>query len=953
MRKAGKKLIAYGMIGALTITSLFTGDFGKAGETDAKAAAKGAAEVVTGGSITGGSTSDVKIPDNPAPFRDLESAEIIEELGIGWNLGNTMDGHSNYAPGETLWQNVVTTKSLIKSVHDLGYNTIRIPVTWGNMINEDFSIDEEWMSRVEDIVDYCISENIYVMLNIHHDGAYTTGGWLNIGGDDEAFSGVLKKFNGVWKTIAERFKNYDEHMIFESMNEVYESTETGWVDDEKIVNRELARINQLNQSFVDVIRATGSNNAKRWLSVPTKNTQIKTLLEDRFDFKVPSDSINRVMVAAHNYDPWSATSTNEGKKDSYAYQFKGLKEKYVDNGIPVVIGEFGFIGTYQRPYKFEGISFLLKKYGMIGTVWDNGGFSGTGDNYGIIDRKNQAPKEKAITDGMMRGYFYDTSASQLVTAPEVKELTAFNISSQNVTLDAGSITKITVSDRQPADSNDVVLWKSENGEIASVSNGMITARAVGTTTITAFSQSGSLEKTINVTVNPKVLVVASTGITTDYDVYEMEQGGAAFLNGVSVPADNKAYVTYQSSDDAVVTVSTMGKMVALKIGSAVITATTSDGIAKEIPVTVIEPKAPEVFNVRLALNAYYNDNDHNYFATEVATDVITVDKDGTYTLRFDCGKDLSEKAVAAGVTNLNKIGSLYIKDYDVTMGNTKKSPNIPGKIRYNSIKVNDTELTVSETKNFDALKSGVFDTGNPFNVWDGSVVTEGITEDAANWNIIFNTVTEPTVVEVTFTLSGFTGKVTEPTEKPTETPSVEPTITPTTQPTSQPSIVPSSAPTDTPSPSPAAGVKKGDVKKISGAKYTVTSTKSKTVEYKGPVKKTAKKVTVPATVKFKVKGKSVTYKVTGIAQNAFKNCNKLTSVTVGKNVKKIQANAFKGCKKLKTITIKSSVLKSVGKNAFKNVSAKCKIKAPKKKLSAYKKILKKKGQKKTVKIVAA
>ena len=224
MRKTFKKLMTFALSAAMAVT-------GVSGTSFASAATK----TNEGGAVMASSTNEVETPDNPSPYTDLSAGEIISEMGTGWNLGNTLEGHQNYAVGETVWQNAKTTKAFVKYVHDAGFNTIRIPVTWGNMINADYSINEEWMNRVQDVVDYATAENMYVVLNIHHDGTDNNSdykgtygdekyshGWLDITSDDETvWSGVKTKFAGVWKTIAERFKNYDEHLILESMNEVY------------------------------------------------------------------------------------------------------------------------------------------------------------------------------------------------------------------------------------------------------------------------------------------------------------------------------------------------------------------------------------------------------------------------------------------------------------------------------------------------------------------------------------------------------------------------------------------------------------------------------------------------------------------------------------------------------------------------------------------------------------
>ena len=151
MRKSLKKIMTFALSAAMAVT-------GMSGTSFASAATK----TNEGGAVMASSTNEVETPDNPSPYTDLSAGEIISEMGTGWNLGNTLEGHQNYAVGETVWQGAKTTKAFVKYVHDAGFNTIRIPVTWGNMINADYSINEEWMNRVQDVVDYATAENMYV-----------------------------------------------------------------------------------------------------------------------------------------------------------------------------------------------------------------------------------------------------------------------------------------------------------------------------------------------------------------------------------------------------------------------------------------------------------------------------------------------------------------------------------------------------------------------------------------------------------------------------------------------------------------------------------------------------------------------------------------------------------------------------------------------------------------------
>ena len=246
---------------------------------------------------------------NPKAFRVLSKDQVISEMGVGTNLGNTMDGHSGFTPSETAWQGQMTTKKYMKALHDAGYNTVRIPVTWGNMINEDGSIKEVWMSRVQEIVDYCVSQDMYVIINTHHDDVAKDGGWLNVGADD--IDAIEKKFELVWKTIASRFKDYDEHLIFESMNEVscldYDESMKNSAD---AVNYDRPIIMNFNQLFVNAVRSTGSNNTKRWLAAVDHYASTGTST----DFVMPTDYYNtddpRLMFAAHRYSKSTNVSSS-------------------------------------------------------------------------------------------------------------------------------------------------------------------------------------------------------------------------------------------------------------------------------------------------------------------------------------------------------------------------------------------------------------------------------------------------------------------------------------------------------------------------------------------------------------------------------------------------------------------------------------------------------------------
>lgn len=444
-------------------------------------------------------------------FRDLTSEQIIQEMGTGWNLGNTFDAmdFEKNVPGETLWQADVTTQELITAVHDMGFNTLRIPVSWGSMVNDDYSIKEEWIGRVKEVADYAVSQDMYAVINIHHDGANDQGGWLNIREKDvsgnwkiksgESLGKLYKNFEGIWNTIATYFKDYDEHLIFESMNEVGGSggNDSGLLEEVDIIN-------SLNQKFVDTVRATGGNNSMRWLVTPCRYTNIKMVTEEKNQFKMAKDTYkeNRIMVSVHDYDAYSITR--------YGIPFQTLCQKFVQNKIPIFLGEYGFQGRHdeaRRTYFYECVNRFAKDYGIIPVAWDNNGVEGSGELYGLVNRKTYKPFSDSVIYGIMRGYFGEGNPADIYRHPDYKELPElvpannFTLSTSEVKMSPGSMERIlVVTGLETQDNNDVILWKTSDKSVATVYNGRIRAKGTGTAEITAYSQNGAAEQKVKVTV---------------------------------------------------------------------------------------------------------------------------------------------------------------------------------------------------------------------------------------------------------------------------------------------------------------------------------------------------------------------------------------------------------------------------------------------------------------------
>jgi len=604
------------------------------------------------------------------PFRILDVSEMVAEMGAGWNLGNTMDGHTGFTPGETLWQPTQTTQELIDSIHNLGFNTVRIPVTWGTMIDDanGYTINEAWISRVQDIADYCISQDMYVIINIHHDGAEQNG-WLRVGADELA--PVYEKFGATWKNIAEYFKDYDEHLIFESMNEVTgpDATEEGMKKDTQVIM-------EMNQIFVDTVRATGSNNAQRWLSVPGRYTNIDAMTDEEIGFTMPADTVeNRIFASIHYYD-WKFGMVEDMEVTTFGTQeltelqtyFEKMVTKFTSQGIPVILGEYGCINknnSIERAYHVEGLTKICQMDGVVACYWDQGWYDRSQTepdySYTLVDRVTGQTIDKAVTDAIIRGTLLEATTedlSEVVKEPDIIPITQINTMSDTIIIKQGDnlIIDTTVV---PENTNDVVLWKTQNSKIATVYQGNIRGRGVGMTTITAYSQSGTVEKTFQVYILAAEHKAPATEIIIATEEYTLEPEKSLYLNASLLPADTQDNITYQSSNEAVASVSILGKVVAKTAGITNIVMTASSGITKSVKVIVGQTQAANELSV--ALNVYFNDEVSGYFSNETGVP-ITVSKEGQYTLVFDCETDLSAAARTEGVEGLNNLTAIYIKE---------------------------------------------------------------------------------------------------------------------------------------------------------------------------------------------------------------------------------------------------------------------------------------------------
>lgn len=348
-----------------------------------------------------------KNPENPNHKKeaaDISAMELYEKMKIGWNLGNSLDASGTGLGSETAWGNPKSTQAFIDAVKEAGFETLRLPITWsGHFDEKTCEIDEEWLERVDEVINYALNNDMYVIINTHHDG-----GWLKPTTDDE--EKMITQFNTLWTQIAEYFKDYDEHLLFAGMNEFHE----GYGNPTK---EYLALTDKLNQNFVTTVRATGGNNAKRILVVQAYNTNATQALK----MVIPTDTaVNKLMAEIHFYDPWSFAGEGKGdwgqtgvKTDNWGQEdwvydiFGKIKANFVDKNIPVVIGEYGAVNNKEgnddyRRYYVEYVTKAAKENKLLPVWWDNGYDGSSGEAFSLFDRNNIKKLHEDIHEAIMR-----------------------------------------------------------------------------------------------------------------------------------------------------------------------------------------------------------------------------------------------------------------------------------------------------------------------------------------------------------------------------------------------------------------------------------------------------------------------------------------------------------------------------------------------------------------------
>ena len=374
------------------------------------------------------------------------ATEIAPKMYPGWNLGNTLEGggtdnvytNNGGLGAEKAWQGTTTTQEIIDFVAAQGFKSVRIPAAWvmGHIVDgeEGMTIDAAWMARVKEIVDYCINDGLYVVLNDHWDGGWIQG-MFKKDITEPTVQANCEKMKRLWTQIAEAFKDYDEHLLLAGLNEPEAETEA-----------QIKALMTYEQAFIDAVRATGGNNASRTLVVQGPNTSIE-LSSKYVDMSKFVDTASKaLMIEVHYYSPPQFTGVWEGPNGDEPYYFWGsgnhvpsgsyvkynatwgeeayvreqmqmMKEAFVDKDYPVILGEYGAnwrefsnssiqkkhdasIWLFHKTINEEAI-----KRGIIPYVWDinNPNRYGTGGIMCIIDRSKPAVFDQNSLDGIMEG----------------------------------------------------------------------------------------------------------------------------------------------------------------------------------------------------------------------------------------------------------------------------------------------------------------------------------------------------------------------------------------------------------------------------------------------------------------------------------------------------------------------------------------------------------------------
>ncbi|MCL2443093.1 MAG: glycoside hydrolase family 5 protein, partial [Treponema sp.] len=492
----------------------------------------------------GGQDGTPGTPSTPQPFNNITASQLVSNIRVGWNLGNSLDSANLFHKGSNLtveqleigWDDLpIATKALIDAVKTAGFNAIRIPVTWSKAADSNYNIRADWMARITEVVNYAVDNDMYIILNTHHDDMDTSINnevlfqFINAG-----INKSLIAFRKIWEQIADNFKNYNEKLIFEALNEPRTiDSPNEWTGG---TTEERSNLNKHYEVFIDVVRKSGGNNDKRILMINTYAASSSQIALD--GLVLPTDTIaNKLIVSVHDYAPYNfaLNSWNIGEqgtvdtwnpdntadKLAITEPIDRLYEKFVSKGIPVIMGEFGSVNKNNLAARVVHAEFYIsyaKSKGIRCFWWDNGltvPRLGVEDgNFGIINRNNNQWTHPEIASALMRGadsaappnggditpnliggnlgnYIFGNNEGNIVYTQAVWN----NLSNENLTLIKNpTVQLVLVLSQAPTSSLQLVwqgpanqLWWNQNDILGGIGNIVNAAYAIwnsGTNTLT-------------------------------------------------------------------------------------------------------------------------------------------------------------------------------------------------------------------------------------------------------------------------------------------------------------------------------------------------------------------------------------------------------------------------------------------------------------------------------------
>jgi len=326
------------------------------------------------------------------------AVRFVRRMGPGLNLGNTLDatGLREYRPDaddleyETYWGNPRADVETFLAMKEAGFGTVRIPVTWEDHLDESFHISEAWMNRVQEVADMALAADLYVIVDLHHEE------WLDL--KIERREEIRTEFAAVWEQIAARFRDYDERLLFESMNEPrLRGSEVEWTSGTEEL-RDM--VNELNWVFVETVRASGGGNQKRYLLIcPYASQHEEEAMEGLL---VPDD--DRLIVSVHMYTPYSFCQDENGGREwdtghtaeRIAQDFREMDRLFVERGVPVILTEFACLDKDNIKERVEWTEYYMEEAGRYGIPciwWDCGG-------YALLDRESKTWRFPEIVEAL-------------------------------------------------------------------------------------------------------------------------------------------------------------------------------------------------------------------------------------------------------------------------------------------------------------------------------------------------------------------------------------------------------------------------------------------------------------------------------------------------------------------------------------------------------------------------